>query len=159
MKNIYFRIPLQFDHFFPGDLGHRPDTGPLTGTIERTTSLKESLDEFIELLITTHFGEYVNESKFGFEIWEREFENIQIEKFNTHNYPKQDLEKSLKSTIERYETRIRDVKVEIIFVFKKDFRGKKVKYFVEITVKGTLDNKTSDPYSRSFQFAMGPIFK
>ena len=159
MKDTYIRIPLRFGDFFPTGAGQGSPGKPATGTMERTSSKKDSLDEFIELLITTHFGEYINDCKFGFEIWEREFVNIQIEKFNTHNYPRQDLERSLKETIQKYEPRIRDVGVDILFVFRKDFKGKKVKYFVEITVRGTMENKTADPYVKSFQFAMGPIFK
>ncbi|MCD4666025.1 MAG: GPW/gp25 family protein, partial [Bacteroidales bacterium] len=118
-----------------------------------------SVDEFIELIITTHFGEYKNDYGFGFNIWEIEFENIQIEKFNTHNYPKQYLEKSLQSTIGKYEPRLRNVEVEILFIYTKIFKKKKIKYFVDITVKGELANNTSDKYSKSFQFAMGPFFK
>ncbi|MEZ5198061.1 MAG: hypothetical protein R2764_17230 [Bacteroidales bacterium] len=88
-----------------------------------------------------------------------EFENVQIEKFNTHNYPRKDLEDSLQKSIEEYEHRLENVKVEILFIYKKTFKHRKVKYYVDITVKGNLATKAAEPYSRSFQFVMGPFFK
>jgi phage baseplate assembly protein W len=127
--------------------------------IKKNLSLKSSVDEYIELIITTHLGEYKHNKEFGFQIWELEFENLQIEKFNTHNYPRQNLEKFLQHTLEKFEPRLKDIRVEILFVHKKIFKGKKIKFFVDITVKGILANNTADKYMRSFQFAMGPFFK
>jgi len=54
---------------------------------------------------------------------------------------------------------LKDIRVEILFVQRKIFKGKQIKFFVEITVKGILINNTEDKYIRSFQFAMGPFFK
>ncbi|OQX72291.1 MAG: hypothetical protein B6D61_14210 [Bacteroidetes bacterium 4484_249] len=159
MKNTYYKIPLDFQGFFPAETAEDQNIKPSSLVIKKTQSLAKSVDEFIEIIITTHYGEYRNDNKFGFNIWEIEFENIQIEKFNTHNYPKEYLEKSLKSTIEKYEPRLKNVEVEILFIFSKLFKKKKIKYFVDITVRGILANNTSDKYSKSFQFAMGPFFK
>jgi phage baseplate assembly protein W len=159
LKKSYYKIPLDFENIFPKHT--EENVRPFTPSIEikKTHTLKKSVDEHIELIITTRLGEYKYNREFGFEIWDLEFENLQIEKFNTHNYPRQDLEKYLQSTIEKFEPRIKNVKVEILFVYKKIFKGKKIKFFVDITVKGILVNHTEESYARSFQFAMGPFFK
>jgi len=39
------------------------------------------------------------------------------------------------------------------------FKNKKIKYFVDISVKGRLATNASERYSKSFQFAMGPFYK
>ena len=159
MKKSYYKIPLDFQELFPQHLEDESRKSRAEMEIIKTNSLKNSVDEYIELIITTHIGEYKYNKAFGFEIWDLEFENLQIEKFNTHNYPRQDLERFLQNTIEKFEPRINDVSVEILFIYKKIFRGKRIKFFVDIKVKGILDNNIEEPYARSFQFAMGPFFK
>ncbi|MCD4732565.1 MAG: GPW/gp25 family protein [Bacteroidales bacterium] len=121
--------------------------------------MKKSVDEHIELIIMTHMGEYKHDKDFGFVLWEREFVNIEIEKFNTHNNPKQDIETNLKNTLAKFEPRLKNINVDILFIYKKTFRGKKIKYFVNITVKGILVNMMEHDYEKSFQFAMGPLYK
>lgn len=159
MKNSYYKIPLDFHDLFPKETIEDHGKNQKRLEIKKIHSLKSSVDEYIELIITTHLGEYKHNKGFGFQIWDLEFENIQIEKFNTHNYPRKNLEKDLKLTLEKYEPRLNDIQVEILFVHKKIFKGKKIKFFVDITVKGILTNNTADKYARSFKFAMGPFFK
>ena len=116
MKKSYYKIPLEFQDLFPKHTEDDDSKSPSRLDIKKTRSLKNSVDEYIELIITTHIGEYKYNKAFGFEIWDLEFENLQIEKFNTHNYPRQDLENFLQHTIEKFEPRIKNVKVEILFV-------------------------------------------
>ena len=101
MKTAYYKLPLDFQGLFPAETAEGQISKPSSLIIKKTQSLAKSVDEFIELIITTHLGEYKYDKSFGFDIWDIEFENIQIEKFNTHNYPKQDLEKSLKLGVRR----------------------------------------------------------
>ncbi len=159
MKNSYYNIPLDIKGLFHEDENERKSTHSEPLTLKKTLSLQSSVDNFVELLIITHMGEYKYDKEFGFEIWDIEFENLQIEKFNTHNYPRQNLEKYLREKLKKYEPRLLDTQVEILFMQKKTFKGKKIKYFVDITVHGILANKNAEKYSRSFQFAMGPFFK
>jgi len=159
MKNTYYKLPLNFQSLFKAETPEGQSIKPSSRVIEKTQSMEKSVEGVIELIITTHLGEYKNDKGFGFNIWEIEFENIKIEKFNTHNYPKQYLEKSLKSTIEKYEHRLKNVEVEILLIYSRMFKKKKIKYFVDISVKGRLANNSSDRYSKSFQFAMGPFYK
>lgn len=149
---------MDFQDIFPRDVNPEGKSGSRM-ELKKNHSVRNSIDEYIELIITTHLGEYKHNKGFGFQIWDLEFENIQIEKFNTHNYPRQDLERYLQQTINKFEPRLRDVHVEILFVHRKIFKGKMIKFFVDITVKGIITNNTADEYSRSFQFAMGPFFK
>ena len=159
MKSSYYNIPLDLTGLFLKDDEDRKSSHADHMELKKSHSLKSSVDNFIELLIITYLGEYKSDNEFGFEIWDIEFENMQIEKFNTHNYPRQHLEKSLNEKIKKYEPRLINSRVEILFIHKKTFKGKKIKYFVDITVTGILTNKNSDNYSRSFQFAMGPFYK
>lgn len=159
MKNGYYSLPLDLHAIFPKEMEDESGSASRPLMLKKTHSIKNSVDDFIELIITTHVGEYRYDEEFGFEIWDLEFENVQIEKFNTHNYPKKNLERYLQLKIEKFEPRLKNVKVEILFVQRKKFKGKKIKYFVDITVNGILINTTSEKYNRSFQFAMGPFFK
>lgn len=159
MNFKYYKIPLELSDIVGAEtIDHHVDR-PLKLQIRRTESLKKSIDEHIEMILTTHFGEYKRDMDYGFVIWEKEFENIQIEKFNTHNNPKQEFEQLLKKTLNKYEPRLKNIEVDILFVYKKIFKGRKIKYFVDLTIKGILVNKIEDAYVQSFQFAMGPLFK
>lgn len=133
--------------------GHGPSL-----SMQKTHLVKKSINEFIELIITTHQGEYKFDRELGFEIWDIEFENIQIEKFNTHNFPKQNLEKYLQSKLEKFEPRLKNIKVEILFIHSKVFKGKMIKFFVDITVRGNLIGNNEN-YVKTFQFGMGPFLK
>lgn len=154
-----YHIPLDFGGLISSESGHQEVKKPSDLLIKRTDSVKKSVDEHLELLLTTHRGEYKFNWDYGFVIWDSEFENIDIEKFNTHNYPKQDIEEKLKKLISRYEPRLKGIQVEIFFIYKKNFRGRRIKYFVDLKIKGAIAGKIDEPYEKSFQFAMGPFLK
>jgi len=158
LKTGYYKLPLDFNDMLQTTTASAEHIKPGL-LLPKTHSIKKSVDEFIELIITTHLGEYKYDRELGFEIWDIEFENIQIEKFNTHNFPKQNLEKYLKERLYKFEPRLKDIKVEILFIHSKIFKGKKIKYFVDITVKGKLVQNSNEEYSRTFQFGMGPFLK
>jgi hypothetical protein len=127
--------------------------------LKRTESQRKSIDEHIGFILTTRPGDYKYNKEYGFTIWDLEFENLEIEKFNTHNNPRQDIEKTLQKVITKFEPRLKNVEVEIIFIYKKVFKGKKIKFFVNLTVSGNIINKLEEKYEQSFQFAMGPMLK
>lgn len=157
MKIGYYTLPLDFAGMLQSKAGKDENNKPDLN-LRKTHLVKKAVDEFLELIITTHLGEFKYDGELGFEIWDIEFENIQIDKFNTHNFPKQNLEKALRARIQKFEPRLKDTKVEILFIHGKVFKGKKIKYFVDITVKGKLTDSNED-YSKTFQFGMGPFFK
>ena len=84
MKNNYYNIPLDFHDLFPKETEEGHNTPQTRLEIKKNHSLKNSVDDFIELIITTHLGEYKHNKGFGFQIWDLEFESIQIEKFRHH---------------------------------------------------------------------------
>jgi len=155
----YYTIPLNFDNIIDPDVELSKSQRYPYLQLNKTSSLKKSIDEHIELILTTHFGEYRHDHNYGFVIWEQEFENMEIDKFNTHNYPKQEIEESLRKAIENFEPRLKKVHVEIFFIFKQFYKGKSIKYFVDINVRGVMVNSTEEEYHNKFQFAMGPLFK
>jgi phage baseplate assembly protein W len=154
-----YRIPLDFSEIMEAEKADHDHKKSTSLMIKRTESIKKSVDEHIELILTTHQGEYKHNSGYGFVLWDKEFENFEIEKFNTHNNPKQDIEIMVSKVLNKYEPRLKNIQVEVLFIFKKVFKGKKIKYYVDLNVKGTFTNKMEEPYERSFQFAMGPLLK
>lgn len=127
--------------------------------LKKTANLFESINEHIELLLTTHYGEYKYDMSYGSMIWDKEFENMEIDKFNTHDQPRKSIQESMKKTLETFEPRLRNINVEVVFVYKRVFRGKSIKYFVDIDIKGIMINSREEDYHKKFQFAMGPLFK
>ena len=159
MQHKFYKIPLSLDDLVEPDPDLSKAKRPPSLQLRKTADMKQSINEHIELLLTTHFGEYKYDMNYGFLIWDSEFENMEIDKFNTHDHPKQDIEKSMKKTLELFEPRLRRINIEILFVYKNIFRGKSIKYFVDIDVKGIMDDSGEEEYHNKFQFAMGPLFK
>ncbi len=155
----YYTIPFDFDNLIDPDVELSKSKRFPYLQLNKTSSLKKSINEHIELILTTHFGEYKHNHNYGFVIWEQEFENMEIDKFNTHNHPKQEIEESLINAIKNFEPRLKRVQLEIFFIYKQFYRGKSIKYFVDIDVKGVMINSTEEAYHNKFQFAMGPLFK
>ena len=159
MHNKYYSLPIELDNLIEPE---RDDSGQLRASdlqLKKTDDLKKSIDEHIELILTTHYGEYKYNRSYGFIIWDLEFENMEIEKFNTHINPKRDIENSIKKTLTLFEPRLKNVNVEIFFIFKKVFKGKNIKFFVDINVKAIMLGAREEEYHNKFQFAMGPLFK
>lgn len=154
-----YKLPLDFAEIMKA--GKSEEGAPRSAHLylRRTESQRKSIDEHIELIMTTRPGDYKYSKEYGFTIWDLEFENLEIEKFNSHNNPRQDIEKMLAKVISKYEPRLKNVEVEIIFVYKKIFKGKKIKFYVDVAVKGNIVNKLEERYERTFQFAMGPMLK
>lgn len=158
MKPKYYKIPFDFDDLFNVDASDYQKRKSAYLQLKKSQSLIRSVDEHIELLLTTHMGEYKYDHDFGFVIWQREFENMEIDKFNTHSHPKQEIEESIKKTLAKFEPRLKKVEIDILFVYKKLFKGKSIKYFVDVTVRGVIVNNIETEYAKKFQFAMGPLY-
>ncbi len=158
MKHKYYSIPLDLSDLFRTDTAEHDGKRSPKRVLKATGTLRKSIDEHIELIIMTHMGEYKNDKDYGFVLWEREFENIQIDKFNTHNNPKNEIETKLNIALCKFEPRLKNISTDILFMSRKKFKGKNIKYFVSITVKGKLANLIEQPYQKSFNFAMGPLY-
>jgi hypothetical protein len=112
-------------------------------------SIKESIDDFIELLITSSNGAFKPDTRFGFSLKNCQFENanskdeIKGKKIggksdNANNYAK-DLEK----TITLFEPRLQNLEI------KTDFDKKQSKIAISIT--GMITD-TNIEYKRDIEF-------
>ncbi|MBN1338628.1 MAG: GPW/gp25 family protein [Bacteroidales bacterium] len=159
----FYKIPLEikFTRFADGRRPKHPEV-PVGVSFSYTSSLKKSIDEFVELIILTRFEENKYDYYFGFCIWDQEFESINISSFNTREDPRHSYEESLSQTIMNYEKRLKDVSVEILFEIDKkklETLRKRIKFLVAVTVQGTIQNKSKDKYLNTFHFSMGPLYK
>ncbi len=164
---MYHRTPLKITHNF---LFQRD--------IE---TLRESVDNFLDLLVFTPRGGFKGDYGFGFEFWSNEFQNIAIENFNQHINESGFVNrrgdptdrghciKSLKRAIEMYEPRLQNVKIDLILKQKvqaekglhKDRKEDHTKYEVFLTIRGDLSQGavSSEPYQKQIIFSVGPAIK
>lgn len=96
MKQEYYKLPLDFDRFFSGD-----------GQFEKCTEA-ESIDQHIELLLTTCPGKHRFNPGYGCRIWELDFQTIASFKKWEELFRQYVLE-----AVERYEPRITDIALDI----------------------------------------------
>lgn len=142
-------------------------------------SVKSSIDAFLELLVFTPKGGFKPDYDFGFEFWSNEFQNFVIKNFNNRtsdtnlvnnkgeNTGKESCEKGLKKSIETYEPRLKNVRVDLQIeqnnVIKKNdrFKTNDIKYDVYIKIMGEmiLSNLTSKDYEKDIQFSVGPVIR
>ncbi len=95
MSEFYMKIPLSFSKITKGE------------KIDKC-SIEESIAQFIMTLITCRYGEVSGLDDFGCQIWELEFsQHVKL-----HEWEEQVKESVLKS-IQKYEYRLRDIKVGV----------------------------------------------
>jgi len=137
--NEYYKIPLHL--------------GKVTQKREiPKCSLPDSVAQMIHLIVTTGYGECKSNPTFGSEIWEKDFENIA----NSQAY-RENLRKSIQSTLEKQEPRLTGIRVDIQME-QVDYMlfTRRAKSRIKIKVTGLL-TKTNEPFSYSDQFFIGPL--
>lgn len=97
MNTHYYKLPIHFDFVFGDETTQMPKC-----------SEKESIDQHIELLLTTCPGEHEFDHEWGCRIWDMDFENVTVkgdweDKFKGH----------ILSCVQRYEERITNITVEL----------------------------------------------
>ncbi|WP_029906685.1 GPW/gp25 family protein [Prevotella sp. 10(H)] len=126
MDTIYYKLPLNLDNIFDEDGGKL-----------HTCSEIESIDQHIELIITTCPGEHKFNKNFGCRIWDMDFERVVLrkkweEEFTGH----------IADAIQRFESRIKDIEVaiQVMEVTREDSITKTtaIKKKVIVQVKGIL---------------------
>src|SRR4051812_45010857 len=70
-------------------------------------SLRTSVAHHLHLLLTTSFGELLSDEKFGSSIWDADFDNE-----DHRSKHKETILQSLLTTIEQYEKRIENVRID-----------------------------------------------
>lgn len=91
----YIKLPINFSSI-------------LKGSAQSTCSLEESIAQSIMTQITCRYGEVAGRSDYGSDIWDLEF-NLLVKVYQWEEKVK----KSLMNTVQKYEKRLYDVKVNV----------------------------------------------
>jgi hypothetical protein len=106
----------------------------------------------IHLILTSSFGELKFDDRFGFDLWQHDFDNV----YNVNIF-KEELRKSVIQSIEDNEKRIKNVKVELeINQILLKVMNKRTKVRVKLTING-LTEKTNEQFSHEEMFYIGPL--
>lgn len=127
----------------------------LTGKSEaKRISAKNSIHNMIHLIVTTAYGEMRQNPMFGCDIWRFDFENI----YNLTTF-REEMRKSLQSTISANEKRlvnvVVDLQIEQIDITSK-VKNRRVKTRISMIVNGTIE-KTNEPFTHQEVFFIGPL--
>lgn len=95
--SLYYKLPIKFDSVFEED-----------GKLMATCNEISSIDQYIELLLTTCPGEHKFNKKFGCRIWDMDFERV-VSRKNWIN----DFTAYVKEAVSNFEKRLKDVSVSI----------------------------------------------
>jgi len=116
-------------------------------------NITQSIQSFIHLIATSHFGEYAYDETFGSEIW-----NVDFNYLKKKNTLKGDIEESLEESIERHEKRLDKIKVEVdIQLAELEGSGvNRIKKRVIIKINGVI-KKNNEPFSITEQFCIAPL--
>ncbi|AIY14431.1 MULTISPECIES: GPW/gp25 family protein [Cellulophaga] len=140
MAKQYYEAPFDFKRFF-----EKKELRKIT--------LQESISQFISIIITTYFEEYVFDEGFGSEIWETDFDLLV-----NANVLKEQIKRSLTNQIETYEKRLGNTNLTINLQESVSENSNKVrlKKYLNITITGTL-LKTNEPYYFSGDYYLAPL--
>ncbi|MVT11660.1 GPW/gp25 family protein [Chitinophaga tropicalis] len=122
MKQSYYKLPLNFSRIL-----QKQDLPEC--------SLEESVQQHIHLLITTVLGENKDDPQYGCQLWDSDFD-IRA----TNNEVKEQVERSVRNAITRYEKRLSQIRVSAM-VSQEEVSGisaKKIKKKIRVTVNGIL---------------------
>lgn len=139
MSTGYYNFPLK-----PADLIQKKE--------HQRISLKDSVSQVIHMITITHFGEYKPDESLGCEIWDFDFDNI-----TNYQLFKEQVKKSLLQTIEKYEPRLTQVRIDIQLQ-QVEFRvqNRRTKSQITLKVDGVLA-RTNESYSYTENFFIGPL--
>jgi phage baseplate assembly protein W len=93
--NLYYKIPVSFGKLISGEKHPQTD-------------INQSIEDFIELIILTIFGEYRGDPSFGCKIWEDEFDITPLE-----TKWQMEIKKSIYESIKAHEVRLEDVQIDV----------------------------------------------
>lgn len=144
METQYYKLPIRLDSVLNGD-----------SSGIKTCSEIESIDQHIELIITTCPGEHKFNKNFGCRIWDMDFERVVSRK-----KWEEDFASCIKSAVESFEQRLKDVSVAISIreVTREDYltHTTAIKKKVNVHIKGVL---VSTGHSCGFKYKLflGPL--
>lgn len=140
MAKPYYQAPFDFKRFF-----EKKELGKL--------SLRDSISQFMSVIITTYFEEYTFDERFGSEIWETDFDLLV-----NANVLKERIKKSLTKQIKTYEKRLSNIELNIELMESVSSITKKVrlKKYLYITIRGTIV-KTDEPFVFAGDYYLAPL--
>jgi len=152
---MMLKLPIDFSAFFPRQMDESGGRGKLARpSFPRIMNEKESIDSFLELLLSSYPGECSFFIDFAFSFWGHHHENFSIEHFNNTEQPRNKMENRLHQVICKYEPRLKDVSVELLLVPKTSEENDKSrdKHIIVINVNGRINNENKDRYHKKFYF-------
>ena len=141
MQLEYFSLPLALDKVM------RQQEHP-------RSTLQQSVIHHLHLLLTTAFGEFPGDERFGCGIWDHDFDNVT----SAHKL-KELIRQSLLKSIQDYEKRLGNVRVELMIVQEELVEGvssRRVKKRINVSVAGVLQS-TNEPLLFRDSFFVGPL--
>jgi predicted component of type VI protein secretion system len=117
------------------------------------SNLKDSIRDHIHLMITTHFDENKHDEKFGNSIWENEFGNI-----SKDSNIREEVKHSIKLCINRYESRLENVKVDIRWQQEQvgTETAARLSKRLDVQITGTI-KVNRKPFKHNEQFYIAPL--
>lgn len=144
MNSIYYKLPLDFSSVFIEDEKKM-----------QTCNEVDSIDQYIELLLTTCPGEHKFNKQFGCRIWEMDFENVVSRKEWEDNFIGYILE-----SVRIFEKRLKDVSVDINVndVVRKDYslQTTAIKKEVIVMIESRLVSN-NEPCTFRYALYLGPL--
>lgn len=141
MYGIYYKVPMNFK-----DLMQKKE-------LEKT-NLENSVAQYINMAVTSSYGECKYNESFGCKIWETDFDIL-----SDHNTMKQNIKKALTDTIKSLEKRL-DLK-EVEVTISEDRVASldnilRMKKKVNVNIDGYI-LKTNRPFNFYGYFFLGPL--
>ena len=118
------------------------------------STLQQSVTQHLHLLLTTAFGEFPGDERFGCGIWDHDFDNVT----SAHKL-KELIRQSLMRSIQEQEPRLGHVRVELMIVQEELAEGansRRIKKRINIAVTGIL-NSTNEQLVFRDSFFVGPL--
>lgn len=140
MAKPYYEAPFNFKRFF-----EKKELKKLT--------VRDSIEQFISIIITTYFGEYTFDEEFGSEIWETDFDLLV-----NANVLKERIKYSLADQIRIYEKRLTniDLHVELMESVSQSSHKVRLKKYLYITITGTII-KTDERFQFTGDYYLAPL--
>ncbi len=140
MAKPYYEAPFDFKRFF-----EKKELKKL--------SVRDSISQFIGIIITTYFKEYTFNEEFGSEIWESDFDLLV-----NANVLKERIKHSLTDQIRTYEKRLAniDLSVELMESFSQNSHRVRLKKHLYIHIAGTII-KTHEPFRFTGNYYLAPL--
>jgi len=141
MYGVYYKLPLKFK-----DIVEKKDLEKI--------SLESSISQYIELVLTSHFGECKFDETFGCKIWETDFDLLT----NTNDL-RDRVRKDIMISLSRHEQRLTlaDVETSVGMEQVPSYNGTiRVKKKISMKIRGFV-KKTNRSLTFNMQFFIGPF--